>query len=150
MVRTSLLLRWSWTKTFTVANICCPLILGIIVISPLVTFAGRIVLEALILTSAVVSALTGYTFWASKKGKDFSFLGPILFTSLVVLLVTSFLQVYTLTFNPLIRYHHLILNIHANVLIKKFAAVFPARTHISCCLWGHQRDHLLGVHYLQH
>ncbi|KAI5654211.1 hypothetical protein M9H77_31398 [Catharanthus roseus] len=54
---------------------------------------GRIVLEALILTSAVVSALTGYTFWASKKGKDFSFLGPILFTSLIVLLLTSFLQV---------------------------------------------------------
>jgi len=53
---------------------------------------GRIVLEALILTSAVVLALTGYTFWASKKGKDFSFLGPILFTSLIVLLVTSFIQ----------------------------------------------------------
>lgn len=59
----------------------------------LAPFTGRIVLEALVLTSAVVLALTGYTFWASKKGKDFSFLGPILFTSLVVLLVTSFIQV---------------------------------------------------------
>ncbi|KAK4759206.1 hypothetical protein SAY87_022337 [Trapa incisa] len=55
---------------------------------------GRIVLEALILTSAVVCALTGYTFWASKKGKDFSFLAPILFTSLVILIMTSFLQVF--------------------------------------------------------
>ncbi|KAI3469490.1 hypothetical protein Pfo_026153 [Paulownia fortunei] len=55
---------------------------------------GRIVLEALILTSAVVSALTGYTFWASKKGKDFSFLGPILFTSLFVLVLTGFIQVF--------------------------------------------------------
>lgn len=55
---------------------------------------GRIVLEALILTAAVVSALTGYTFWASKKGKDFSFLGPILFTSLIVLLLTSFMQIF--------------------------------------------------------
>ncbi|XP_076952472.1 BI1-like protein isoform X3 [Bidens hawaiensis] len=55
---------------------------------------GKIVLEALILTSAVVSSLTAYTFWASKKGKDFSFLGPILFTSLVILLVTSFMQVF--------------------------------------------------------
>ncbi|KAK4798223.1 hypothetical protein SAY86_030549 [Trapa natans] len=55
---------------------------------------GMIVLEALILTSAVVCALTGYTFWASKKGKDFSFLAPILFTSLVVLIMTSFLQVF--------------------------------------------------------
>ncbi|GJT44067.1 cullin, conserved site-containing protein [Tanacetum coccineum] len=53
---------------------------------------GKIVLEALILTSAVVTSLTAYTFWASKKGKDFSFLGPILFTSLVILLVTSFMQ----------------------------------------------------------
>ncbi|XP_023522815.1 BI1-like protein [Cucurbita pepo subsp. pepo] len=54
---------------------------------------GRIVLEALILTSAVVSSLTGYTFWASKKGKDFSYLGPFLFTALMILLLTSFIQV---------------------------------------------------------
>lgn len=55
---------------------------------------GRIVLEALILTSAVVSALTGYTFWAARKGKDFSFLGPILFTSLFVLVFTGFIQAF--------------------------------------------------------
>lgn len=55
-------------------------------------FTGKIVLEALILTSAVVAGLTGYTFWASKKGKDFSYLGPFLFTSLIVLLVASFMQ----------------------------------------------------------
>ncbi|KAA8548555.1 hypothetical protein F0562_000178 [Nyssa sinensis] len=55
---------------------------------------GRIVLEALILTSAVVSSLTGYTFWASKKGKEFSYLGPILFTSLIVLLLTGFMQMF--------------------------------------------------------
>lgn len=50
-------------------------------------------LEALILTSGVVLSLTGYTFWASKKGKDFSYLGPVLFAGLVVLLLTSFIQV---------------------------------------------------------
>ena len=55
-------------------------------------------LEALILTSAVVSALTAYTFWASKKGKDFSYLGPILFTSLFVLILTGFIQVRYLAF----------------------------------------------------
>lgn len=55
---------------------------------------GRIVLEALILTSAVVASLTGYTFWASKKGKDFSYLGPILFSSLIVLLFTGFIQMF--------------------------------------------------------
>ena len=56
-------------------------------------FTGRIVLEALILTSAVVASLTGYTFWASKKGKDFSYLGPILFTSLFTLFLAGFIQV---------------------------------------------------------
>lgn len=55
---------------------------------------GRIVLEALILTSGVVLSLTGYTFWASRKGKDFSYLGPALFAGLMVLLLTSFIQVF--------------------------------------------------------
>lgn len=55
---------------------------------------GRIVLEALILTSAVVASLTGYTFWASKKGKDFSYLGPILFTSLFTLVLAGFIQMF--------------------------------------------------------
>ncbi|CAI9118641.1 OLC1v1020237C1 [Oldenlandia corymbosa var. corymbosa] len=54
---------------------------------------GRIVLEALFLTSAVVLGLTGYTFWAAKKGHDFSFLGPILFTSLFIIILTGFMQV---------------------------------------------------------
>ncbi|KAJ7954986.1 BI1-like protein [Quillaja saponaria] len=55
---------------------------------------GKIVLEALVLTSAVVSSLTGYTFWASKKGKDFSYLGPFLFTCLMILFVTGFMQLF--------------------------------------------------------
>ncbi|KAJ8619608.1 hypothetical protein MRB53_028137 [Persea americana] len=55
---------------------------------------GRIVLEALILTSGVVFALTGYTFWASKKGKDFSYLGPILFAGLMVLFLTGLIQMF--------------------------------------------------------
>ncbi|GAB2210301.1 hypothetical protein Droror1_Dr00015564 [Drosera rotundifolia] len=55
---------------------------------------GKIVLEALILTSTIVSSLTAYTFWGSKKGKDFSFLGPFLFSCLVILIVTGFLQMF--------------------------------------------------------
>jgi hypothetical protein len=39
-----------------------------------------IVLEALILTAAVVTGLTIYTFRAARKGADFGFMGPILFT----------------------------------------------------------------------
>ncbi|MFQ6646139.1 hypothetical protein Gotur_018997 [Gossypium turneri] len=56
--------------------------------------SGRIVLEALILTAGVVASLTGYTFWASKKGKDFSFLGPILFTTLIILILTGLIQMF--------------------------------------------------------
>ncbi|KAK6930063.1 Bax inhibitor 1-related [Dillenia turbinata] len=63
---------------------------------------GQIVLEALVLTSAVVSSLTVYTFWASRKGKDFSFLGPILFSSLVILVVVGFMQMF-FPFGPAIN-----------------------------------------------
>lgn len=59
----------------------------------IVCLAGEIVLQALVLTSAVVVSLTGYTFWASRKGKDFSFLGPFLFAGLTILVLTSFIQV---------------------------------------------------------
>ncbi|XP_028759885.1 BI1-like protein [Neltuma alba] len=56
--------------------------------------SGKIVLEALILTSAVVFSLTGYTFWASKRGKDFSYLGPILFSCLFTLFLTGMMQMF--------------------------------------------------------
>ncbi|KAK6913856.1 Bax inhibitor 1-related [Dillenia turbinata] len=63
---------------------------------------GQIVLEALVLTSAVVFSLTAYTFWASRKGKDFSFLGPMLFSSLVILVVVGFMQMF-FPFGPAIN-----------------------------------------------
>ena len=51
-----------------------------------------------VVSGVVAEGKDGQTaFWASKKGKDFSFLGPILFTSLVILLVTSFMQVLFLS-----------------------------------------------------
>ncbi|KAF9605053.1 hypothetical protein IFM89_013723 [Coptis chinensis] len=54
---------------------------------------GKIILEAAILTTVVAISLTLYTFWAAKKGRDFSFLGPILFCSLLVLIVFGFIQI---------------------------------------------------------
>ncbi|KAI8574505.1 hypothetical protein RHMOL_Rhmol01G0359700 [Rhododendron molle] len=54
---------------------------------------GRIVLEAAILTTVVVMSLTLYTFWAARRGKDFSFLGPFLFGSLLVLMVFALIQI---------------------------------------------------------
>ncbi|XP_010435077.1 PREDICTED: BI1-like protein [Camelina sativa] len=55
---------------------------------------GRIVMGAAILTAAMVFGLTIYTFWAVKRGHDFSFLGPFLFGSLLIILVFTLLQIY--------------------------------------------------------
>ncbi|GAB2210550.1 hypothetical protein Droror1_Dr00015818 [Drosera rotundifolia] len=53
---------------------------------------GKIVFKAWILTSTIASSLTTYTFWACRKDKGYSFLGPFLFSCLVILIVTGFLQ----------------------------------------------------------
>ena len=57
---------------------------------------GKIVWESAVLTAIVVSSLTMYTFWAAERGHDFSFLGPILFTTLVVIIVFLIIQVHAL------------------------------------------------------
>lgn len=55
---------------------------------------GQIVLEALVLTALVVLSLTAYTYWASKNGYDFNFLGPILFCSVFVLIGFGLIQMF--------------------------------------------------------
>ena len=60
-------------------------------------WAGKVILESAILTTVVVFSLTAYTFWAVRRGKDFSFLGPFLFASLIVLLVFALIQVRDLS-----------------------------------------------------
>ncbi|PNX97580.1 bi1-like protein, partial [Trifolium pratense] len=54
---------------------------------------GKIILESVVLTAAVVVSLTLYTFWAARKGHDFSFLGPFLFGALIVLIVFGLIQI---------------------------------------------------------
>lgn len=51
-------------------------------------------LEALFLTALITVSLTAYTFWAAKRGHDFEFLGPSLFTALLALIGVSFVQVW--------------------------------------------------------
>ncbi|KAL7097528.1 hypothetical protein ACP275_10G150100 [Erythranthe tilingii] len=46
--------------------------------------AGKVILESVILTAAVMTSLTLYTFWAAKRGHDFNFLGPFLFDFLPI------------------------------------------------------------------
>lgn len=56
--------------------------------------SGKVILEAVILTAVVVVSLTGFTFWAAKRGHDFNFLGPFLFGAVMVLIVFSFIQIF--------------------------------------------------------
>lgn len=51
------------------------------------------ILESVILTAVVVVSLTLYTFWAASKGHDFSFLGPFLFSAVMILMVFALIQV---------------------------------------------------------
>ncbi|CDP03667.1 unnamed protein product [Coffea canephora] len=54
---------------------------------------GKVILESVILTGAVVISLTLYTFWAAKRGHDFNFLGPFLFGAVVVLMLFAIIQI---------------------------------------------------------
>ncbi|OVA03472.1 Bax inhibitor 1-related [Macleaya cordata] len=56
--------------------------------------SGKVILEAVILTAVVAISLTIYTFWAAKRGYDFSFLGPFLFAASLVLLVFGLIQIF--------------------------------------------------------
>lgn len=55
--------------------------------------AGKVILEAFVLTGVVVVSLTLYTFWAAKRGHDFNFLGPFLFGAIVILMLFAIIQV---------------------------------------------------------
>lgn len=54
--------------------------------------SGKIILESVILTTAVVVSLTLYTFWAARRGHDFNFLGPFLFGAIFALMIFAFIQ----------------------------------------------------------
>lgn len=55
--------------------------------------SGKIILEVAILTAVVVVSLTVYTFWAARRGHDFSFPGPFVFATVILLVVFSFIQI---------------------------------------------------------
>ncbi|KAK9841631.1 hypothetical protein WJX74_009040 [Apatococcus lobatus] len=53
-----------------------------------------ILLEAVGLTASIVAGLTAYTFYASRKGHEFGFMGPTLFLGLWSIVAWSFLQFF--------------------------------------------------------
>eukprot|EP00262_Sarcandra_glabra_P019575 TRINITY_DN7419_c0_g1_i1.p1 TRINITY_DN7419_c0_g1~~TRINITY_DN7419_c0_g1_i1.p1 ORF type:complete len:245 (+),score=22.10 TRINITY_DN7419_c0_g1_i1:195-929(+) len=56
--------------------------------------SGEVILESAILTTVVVVSLTLYTFWAARRGHDFNFLGPFLFSAIMVLMVFGLIQLF--------------------------------------------------------
>ncbi|XP_052161672.1 protein LIFEGUARD 2-like [Oryza glaberrima] len=54
--------------------------------------AGIAIIEAASLTFGVVFGLTLYTFWAAKRGHDFSFLRPFLVAAFLVLVLYGLIQ----------------------------------------------------------
>ncbi|PRQ26035.1 hypothetical protein RchiOBHm_Chr6g0290191 [Rosa chinensis] len=58
----------------------------------------KVILEAWGLTTVIFIGLTLYTFWATRRGRDFGFLGPFLFAALVI-------------FHPLGKISHMIYGI---------------------------------------
>lgn len=78
--------------------------------------SGKVILEAVILTTVVVFSLTLYTFWAAKRGHDFSFLGPFLFAALLVLIVFAFIQIVF----PLGKLSHMIYGCLAAIIFSGY------------------------------
>ncbi|WJX15904.1 hypothetical protein P8452_06001 [Trifolium repens] len=73
--------------------------------STLLASGGKIeYLEVVILATAMMFILTLYTFWAAKKGHDFSYLGSFLFESLSILILLSLIQILS----PLGKLSHMI------------------------------------------
>lgn len=57
-------------------------------------YTPLVVLEALAITAAIVVGLTAYTFHATRKGHDLTYLGPFLFASLWGLVIWGFFQMF--------------------------------------------------------
>ncbi|XBI68439.1 hypothetical protein VPH35_047639 [Triticum aestivum] len=82
--------------------------------------SGKVILEAAILTTVVVFSLIAYTFWAARRGKDFSFLGPFLFASLIMLLVFGFIQPHLSTLFPPGKLSHMIYGALASLVFSGY------------------------------
>lgn len=80
---TNLLLLGCWTPLFSVTvGMACSF------------YPSAIVIEALLITAAVVVGLTLYTFHATRRGVDFGFMGPMLWGCLMAMIVWSVVQIF--------------------------------------------------------
>ncbi|KAG1358616.1 putative protein LIFEGUARD 1 [Cocos nucifera] len=95
-----------------------------ILLSPLI---GRAVLQAVILTATILVALTIYTFWAIRRGRDFTFLYPFLFSCLLVLLMFLIIQLFC----PLTKIAMAIYGCVASIVFSAFI-VYDTNNLIKC------------------
>ncbi|KAB5557476.1 hypothetical protein DKX38_008385 [Salix brachista] len=78
--------------------------------------SGKVILQSAIITFTAMVTLTLYTFWAARRGHDFSFLGPFLSASLIALLLFALIQI----FFPLGRIFVMIFGCLASILFCGF------------------------------
>lgn len=79
----NLILLGGWTATMSVGvGIACSL------------YPSAVVLQALILTSAITLGLMSYTFYAVRRGQEFDFMAPMIFASLFGLVGFSLLALF--------------------------------------------------------
>ena len=60
-----------------------------------ITFYSKVVVgQAVMLTGCIVGALSAYSFYATKKGVSFGWMGPMLLSSLIALVISSILLLF--------------------------------------------------------
>ena len=100
--------------------------------------AGKVILEAFVLTAVVVVSLTLYTFWAARRGYDFNFLGPFLFGAIIILMLFGIIQVCGCHYVPYLVYK--IINIWINngmlILATFMLQIFFPMGKISTMIYG--------------
>lgn len=79
----NIVLLGAWTLTF-----------GVTVGMSCTFYAPVIVAQAIFITACVVGGLTAYTFWATRRGVEFTWLAPILFSALWALIIWGFIQIF--------------------------------------------------------
>jgi len=78
----NLIILGAWTTVFSISvGLTCTF------------YAPVLVIQAVVITAGVVAALTAYTFWATRRGIEFTWMGPLLFGMLWAMIIWGFLQI---------------------------------------------------------
>jgi FtsH-binding integral membrane protein len=95
---------------------------------------GKIIVEAVTLTTFVVISLSLYTFWTIKKGHDFSFLSTFLTGATLVVILLSIIKVFLLL-KPLYLLLDKLIGTFNNIVILFLQGLPPSKT-LSTMMYG--------------